>query len=211
MLLPFHILFMQFNFLQCKSPARSSGSSLLRFQDPTLLDTLTRQESSEQVIILSYRPLPTQHTANTRHKHPFHAFRGIRTRHPSNQTSADLRLRPHSHRDRNRNKGRALTLTHCLRIVNYFIIQPTYIRTLKNSISCARCRLKPVAISWLRPKLQRVTSLQQSCCPSPPVKKLHFVFGWACLIFWWACFIIWWTCFIFWWACFIFRSGHSLY
>jgi len=43
-------------------------------------------------------PLPTEHKASTRHKHLCHAIRGIRTRNPSSQTSAALRVRTHVHR-----------------------------------------------------------------------------------------------------------------
>ena len=120
----------------------------------TQLDALTRKDSPEQVIGSSQRPLPTQRTANTRDKHLCHAFRGIRTRYASNQASANLRFRPHGHRDGNRNNGRGLNLTLCLRIVNYFIMQSTFIQTFKKSLSCAKCRLNPIAISWLRLKLQ---------------------------------------------------------
>jgi len=51
-------------------------------------------------------------------------------------------------------------------------------------ISCAKCRLKPVAINRLRLKLQQVTSLSQSCCPFPLVQKLHNVFEWGFFIYW---------------------------
>jgi len=51
---------------------------------------------SERVISPSQRRLPKQQTQETN----FHALREIRTRDPSNQASAELRLRPHCHRDR---------------------------------------------------------------------------------------------------------------
>ena len=121
----------------------------------------------------SQKLLPTQRTANKRDKHPCHAFSEIRIRNPSNQASAGLRLRPNGHRDRNRNNGRALNLTLCLSIVNYYIIYPTFIETLQMSVSYAKCRLKSVAITWLRLKLQLVTSLPQFWCPVPPYVALR--------------------------------------
>ena len=62
--------------------------------------------------------------------------------------------------------------------------------------SCAKCRLKPIAISWLRLKLQRVTSLPQTCSP-PPAVHCHQA-GRNCAMYLGG-------------PCFIYWSGHSLY
>ena len=80
------------------SPTRVRSASLPRFLDHTQLDTHTRKDSSGRVISPSHRPLPTQHTTNTRDEHPCSS--GIRTRDPSHQAAVDLSLRPHGHRDR---------------------------------------------------------------------------------------------------------------
>ena len=55
----------------------------------------TRWDSSERGISSSQRPLPAQHTTNTRDEHPY--FNRIRTRNASNQAAADLR--PHGYGD----------------------------------------------------------------------------------------------------------------
>jgi len=67
---------------------------------------------------------------------------------------------------------------------------------IKKSASYAKCRLKSVAISWLHAKLNRVTSLPQSCCPSPLVGCYQAMSSSAMYLSG-RCFIIW--------------SGDSLY
>jgi len=59
-------------------------ASLLRFVDQTQLDP------SERVISSSQRPLPAQHTTNTKDGYPFPQLIG--TRDPSNKGAADLRF-----------------------------------------------------------------------------------------------------------------------
>ena len=65
-------------------------------QTHTHTHTQNLQDSPERVISLSQRPLPTQHTRVTN----IHAPSRIRTRNPSSQAAADLRLRPHGYQDR---------------------------------------------------------------------------------------------------------------
>jgi hypothetical protein len=53
-------------FVWHSSPNRPKAFSLLRFLDHTQLNTHTRYNSSKRVISTSQRPLPVQHTTNTR-------------------------------------------------------------------------------------------------------------------------------------------------
>ena len=70
------------------------------------------------MISLSQRPLPTQQRKETN----IHALSGFRTRDPSNQAAADLRLRPHGHWDRR------YTHSHtCARVCIYLLT--TYLPT----------------------------------------------------------------------------------
>ena len=59
--------------------------------------THTRKNSSEPVIRSPQRPLPTKHTTNTRHKHPWP--QGVRSRIPSNQVALDLHFSPRCYRN----------------------------------------------------------------------------------------------------------------
>ena len=91
-------------------PKSSLDRLVLRFLDHPQLDThtYTRQDSSERVISLSQRLLPTQHTTNIL------AFSEIGIRGPSSQAAAKLRLRLHSHRGRS--NGKIFVLFH--KIIN---------------------------------------------------------------------------------------------
>ena len=60
-----------FFYLWCNNPTRSQIASLLRLLDHTPLDTHKRQKSSQRMISPSRRPLPTQHTTNTRDELPY--------------------------------------------------------------------------------------------------------------------------------------------
>jgi hypothetical protein len=60
--------------------------------------THTRYDSSGRVISSSQRPLLTRRTTTTGEEHPWPRWDSKMQ--PSNQASADLRLRAHSHRDR---------------------------------------------------------------------------------------------------------------
>jgi hypothetical protein len=71
------------------SPIWAKAASLLRFLNRPQLDTHSWCDSSERVISLSQRPLPTQHTKETN----FRALSGIRTRSLKNRAAADLRLK----------------------------------------------------------------------------------------------------------------------
>jgi hypothetical protein len=63
----------RFLFLWPNDPTRTQTALLLRFLDHTHAHTHTRthtqQDFSERVISQSQRPLPTQHTTNTRNEH----------------------------------------------------------------------------------------------------------------------------------------------
>jgi hypothetical protein len=57
--------------------------------------THTWQESSERILSPLQKPLPTQHTTNT--KLDTHDFSGFWTRDRNNQAASNLRRRPHGH------------------------------------------------------------------------------------------------------------------
>ena len=84
-----------FFFLWHYNPNRTYAASLLRLLI-THTHTHTRQDSSERVLSLSQRQLPTQHTTNRSNER--HFLSGIRTRNHRNRAATDLRLSPQGHR-----------------------------------------------------------------------------------------------------------------
>jgi hypothetical protein len=61
-----------FSLLWRNSSTPGLAASLLRHPGRTQSDTHNRLHSSERAITTSLRPLPTQHTTNTRDTHPYH-------------------------------------------------------------------------------------------------------------------------------------------
>ena len=75
------------------SPTRALDASLLRFLDHTHLVVLLRKSDQHIGEAATY-------TTYIKHNRPTSMPSAIRTRNPSNQAAADLRLRPYGHRDR---------------------------------------------------------------------------------------------------------------
>jgi hypothetical protein len=109
-------------FSASQQPKSGPDRLLLRFLDHTLLDTHEYHwDSSVPVISSSHRSLPhsTQKTQETN----IYVLGQTRTRGPSNQAAAELRLSPLDHRDR------------CLIKQSHFFLQNTaeYCRILQNT------------------------------------------------------------------------------
>jgi len=83
--------------LWCNIPTRTKVSFLLRFLHHTRLDTHTSWDYCCGMNISSHRPLPTQHTTNTRDGHAYPQLDS----NPQFQqsTASNLRFRRHGHRD----------------------------------------------------------------------------------------------------------------
>ena len=106
---------------------------------------------------------------------------GIRTRNLRNQSSVALGLGPHGHRIGTERREKP-SIWHFARYRKFHHPAQIY-WNIKQSVSSAKCHLKPIAISWLRLKLQQMTSLPQSCCRLHPYRSCTVNLGGRVLYF----------------------------